>query len=470
MSKLKKNIIFSITYQILILVVPLVTSSYLARTIGADGIGRYSYAYSIALYFTYFTILGLNKYGNRMIASVQNNAKLRSKNFFEIYALQIVCFVLCFLAYMIYVFFFAKDKSMALIQIIFVCSSLFDINWFFWGMEMFDKTVVRNTFIKLGTMILLFGIVKSIKDDEKYALIMACSYLISQLALWPYLCKYVKPCKISLDGVKKHVLPNFSMFFPVIAVSVYKIMDKVMLGAMSNTTNVGLYENAEKIISVPVAVVTALGSVMLPRVTALISEKKDQEVHIFRDVAILGVTAFTVAACFGIHAVSEQLAVWMWGNEFLMSGIVMKYLAITLLFLGIGNVIRTQFLIPYGYDRIYVVSAVVGAIINVVINILLIPKWGPVGAAIGTVFAEVAVCVYQLVMIRKYLPMIKYIKDTIFFCGAGLVMCFVIKQLPTMKSIFGNLVISGMVGCLIYILLVGPYVYKNLRKYIQNRI
>jgi O-antigen/teichoic acid export membrane protein len=328
-------------------------------------------------------------------------------------------------------------------------------------MEMFDKTVIRNTIVKLATTALIFIVVRTREDVENYALIMALGYLVSQLALWPYLRKYITFSKIKWENVKKHILPNLTMFLPVIAVSIYKVMDKIMLGMMSTKAVVGYYENAEKIINVPIAVVTALGTVMLPRVTALVSENKDQEVSKFRDTAIMIVTAFTVAACFGIIGVANTLSVWMWGEDFIVSGTVMKYLASTLVFLGIGNVIRTQFLIPYKYDRIYVISAFLGAIVNVIVNALLIPPYGAVGAAIGTICAEASVCFYQLFMVRKSLPLLKYGRDTVLFCIAGLVMLLVISILPQFESKLLSLIEMVLIGACAYMLIVGPFIFKK---------
>lgn len=466
---LKKNLAFNITYQILVLFLPLVTSSYLARVVGADGIGRYSYTYSIALYFTYFTLLGLEKYGNRLIALTQNDRGARSTCFSEVYSMQAACFVLCFCVYIVYAAFFASDRSIALIQTIFVLSSLFDINWFFFGMELFSKTVIRNAIVKVLTTVLILTTVRTSKDVGKYTLIMASGYLLSQLALWPYLPKYVDFKFARWANIKKHIIPNLTMFLPVIAVSVYKIMDKIMLGMMATKAVVGYYENAEKIINVPMAVITALGTVMLPRVTSLISQGKDSEAKRFLDLAIMVVTAFSVGACFGIIGIADLLSLWMWGENFAMSGTIMKYLAVTLVFLGIGNVVRTQFLIPYQYDRFYVVSAFLGAIVNAIINALLIPLWGAIGAAIGTVCAEVVVCLYQLLKVRQHLPLLRYAKGIVIYCIMGAIMFFAIKLIPDISSGFANLLVHIIAGASVYLILAGPVLYKTTFKGLRRR-
>ncbi len=459
-KRLRKNLVYNISYQILILFLPLITSSYLARIVGADGIGRYSYSYSVAMYFTYFTLLGLNKYGNRAIASVQRNIRERSKTFLEIYCMQLLCFGLSIVAYVIYLSFFAEDKVIAGIQILFVASALFDINWFFFGLEAFDKTVLRNALVKLLTTILIFILVKSSDDVWKYTLIMAGGYLISQIVMWPYLKRYLTLEKISFSGVKRHFLPNLIMFIPVVAVSIYKIMDKIMLGAMSSKAIVGYYENAEKIINVPVAIFTALGTVMLPRISAMVADSNDDGVSRYRDIAVKVVIYFSGASTFGIIAISNSLSICMWGNGFEVSGVIMSYLAATLIFLGVGNVIRTQILIPYHYDRIYVISVILGAVINVFVNLLLIPRYGGVGAAIGTICAELIVCIFQLICIRNEIPVKSYLCHTLISCIAGFIMLCVVLRIPNASPTVISIMIRVLIGGFVYLVIVAFPLYR----------
>lgn len=468
MSSLKKNLAFNITYQILILFLPLVTSSYLARIIGAEGIGRYSYAYSIALYFTYFTLLGLNKYGNRKIASVKSDKAILSKSFSEIYLMQVICFAVCFTIYILCSLFIFQDRTISLILGMFVLSSLFDVNWFFFGMEMFDKTVIRNTIIKLLTTILIFVFVKDRDDVDKYAMIMSAGYLISQLALWPYLRKCIDKVHVHITDLRQHWVPNLSMFMPVIAVSIYRILDKIMLGMFSTHEDLGYFENAEKIVNVPTVIVAALGTVMLPRVTTLISEKKDAEVIRYRNMSVTIVTIFSVGALFGFLGVSESLSIWMYGESFRMSGVIMQYLAFTLVFLGIGDVIRSQYLIPYKYDKIYIVSAFLGAFVNIILNLILIPKYHAVGASIGTIGAEITVCMYQVLMIKKHLPLLKYLKNIVLCSIAGLLMLIIISNINN-DSYAIELANRVILGLIIYISIC-TLLYTNIFKQFVSKI
>ena len=154
---MKKNFIYNIIYQILILILPLITIPYVSRILGADGIGIYSYTYSIAYYFMLVAMLGLNNYGNRTIAKVRDDKEKLSKEFFGIYSLQLITSIIMVICYLLYVLIFDNSyKIIALIQILYVISTVFDINWFFFGIEKFKLTITRNTIIKVLSLVLIF--------------------------------------------------------------------------------------------------------------------------------------------------------------------------------------------------------------------------------------------------------------------------------------------------------------------------
>ena len=72
MSSIKKNFSYNLVYQVLNLVILLVTSPYIARVLGPDKSGIYSYTYSVANFFLLAAMLGVNNYGNRSIALIRN--------------------------------------------------------------------------------------------------------------------------------------------------------------------------------------------------------------------------------------------------------------------------------------------------------------------------------------------------------------------------------------------------------------
>lgn len=370
---------------------------------GAEKIGIYSYAYSIATYFGLFILLGLNNYGNRTIASVRDDKDKLSKTFCSIYAMQLIMSLFVIIIYILYTLFLSSDRLMAWTQLIYLISVSLDINWFFFGMEQFKLTVSRNTIIKILNLIFIFVLVKNQSDLYIYGLIMVCGPLLSQLILWLFIKKYIIFRRVSLNDVYVHVKPNLILFIPVIAISLYTIMDRVMLGMMSSMTEVGYYENSNKLTQIPVMAISSLGTVMLPRISNMISNgRKEESIRYIQKSLILSILLSTSMA-FGLCAVSNEFVPIFYGNGFGKCKNVISILVLSSIFISWANVIRTQYLIPNKKDKIYIVSVFLGAIVNVIINLILIPKLMSIGAAIGTICAEFSVCAYQTYKIKNEL-------------------------------------------------------------------
>ena len=276
MSSIKKNFLYNSLYQILVMFIPLITTPYISRVLGAQGVGTYSYAYSIANYFVLFIMLGLNNYGNRTIARVRDNEKKLSKTFWSIYALQLFLGIIINIIYVGYSFFISSNIYISLSMFFYVLSATFDINWLFFGLEKFKLTIIRNTTIKILTTICIFWFVNTSKDIVVYCLIMTSGMLLSQLLLWPYVIKKIKVYRPNFQDISKHIKPNLILFITVIAVSLFNIMDKIMLGIMTTKVEVGFYESSQKIIAIPTALITSLGTVMLPRMSNMVEKNEEQ--------------------------------------------------------------------------------------------------------------------------------------------------------------------------------------------------
>lgn len=466
-NSIKKNFLYNAFYNVLTLIIPLVTTPYISRIMGAERIGIYSYAYSIATYFGLFILLGLNNYGNRTIASVRDDKNQLSKTFCSIYAMQLIMSLIVIVIYVTYVLFLASDQLMAWIQLIYLISVALDINWFFFGMEQFKLTVTRNTIIKILNLIFIFILVKSKSDLYIYGLIMVCGPLLSQFILWMFIKKYVMFKKVSLSDIGQHIKPNLILFIPVIAISLYTIMDRVMLGMMSSMTEVGYYENSNKLTQIPVMAISSLGTVMLPRISNMISNgKKEESIRYIQKSLIVSVLLSTSMA-FGLCAVSNEFVPIFYGSGFDKCKDVISILVLSSIFISWANVIRTQYLIPNKKDKIYIVSVFLGAIVNVGINFVLIPKLMSIGAAIGTICAEFIVCAYQTYKVRNELDIKLYIKQSAPLLLVSIVMCFIVLCVPSIKNTFITLAVKVLTGIIAYVFLLIIFCRKELVKIIK---
>ena len=460
---IKKNFIYQMFYEVLVFILPLVTSPYIARVIGAEGVGVYTYSYSIAYYFVLVAMLGLKNYGNRSIAKVRDDQDELDRVFSELYYLHAGISVICIVAYIGYITLTrTSERLYAEIQLIYVVSTLFDVSWLFFGLEEFKKTVTRSCIVKLLMTIAIFVLVRTRDDLWKYCAIFAVGSLLSQLILWLSIGKYVRFVKASWVGMSRHLKPMLILFIPTIAISLYKYMDKIMIGTMSNRVQLGFYENSEKVVNIPLTIIGAFGTVMLPKMSNLISNKSREQAMKYIDVSMEYIMCLAFSLAFGLAAVARVFAPVFWGEEFSECGYLIMGLCITMPFISFANVIRTQYLLPNERDKEYLVSIIFGAVVNLIINGLLIPHMGAEGAVIGTIAAEITVCLIQVYSTRRDLEYIKYIRKGIpYLLYAVMMFCFVYAIGTRMSVGIVTLLIQIITGVVIYCIICAIHLFKT---------
>lgn len=454
MSSIKKNLLYQMVYEILIILMPLISSPYISRVLGADAIGVYSYTYSMAYYFVLFAMLGISNYGNRLIATVKEDRNRLNKEFSSLFAVHFAFSVIMLLIYIVYCLFIVSEQErvFALIQALFVASAIFDVNWLFFGLEEFKLSVTRNTIIKIASFACIFFFVKKKTDLHVYCFIMAAGIFASQLAVWPFVKRYVSFVRVEKKDILKHIKPLFVLFIPVLAVSIYKIMDKIMLGQMDSRRSLGYYENSEKIVSVFVTAISAFGTVMMPRMNNLFSKGTSETGNQYLRRSMRWMLIITYAVAFGVMGISPNFVVIFWGKGFAECASVLSILVCSLPFVAFASVIRMQYLIPKHMDREYILSVSGGAVINLVINYLLIPQYGGAGAAVGTLFAEGFVCIFQAWCIRKETDALVYLAKSTPFILLGVIMFFAVRSI-------GNIMNLGLIPELIIQIAIGAAVY-----------
>jgi len=470
MSSIKRNFLFNLSYQILALITPLITTPYISRVLGPEGTGRYSFAHSVAYYFVMFAILGVNNYGNRTIAMVREDKNEMSKSFWGIYLFQLFSSFVMITLYIIYVAYYATDKPIGWIFLGYVISAALDINWLFFGLEEFKVTVTRRVIIKIISVASIFIFVNTRADVTTLAMIFVLEIIFTQVILWLMIPKKVNFVRVSFTDITKHIKANIVLFVPILAISVYRFMDKIMLGILTNKTEVGFYEASEKIIQVPIAIINSLGMVMLPRTSNLIAKNEIEKSKEYISKSIIFAIFLASSMSFGIMAVAEEFVPLFFGPGFEKVIIIFQALLPSCLFLAFSDVIRSQYLIPNNKNNIFILSVIMGATINIIANILLIPRYASIGAAIGVSFAEAAVCIMHCYGAKDELPIMLYIKLSIPFVLAGLVMYIVLINLHLGYSSIVSLGIKVLLGTIIYFLVIGIFYCKHIVLYLKNKL
>lgn len=471
MNKVGKNLIYNVSYQILLIIVPLILSPYLSKTIGAEGIGIYSFTYSVAYYFMIFTMLGISNYGVRAIAKCGDDEELFKLTFVAIYKIQFALTLIVVIAYIIYCSLICSDYIVcAWCQILCIIAYGLDISWVYFGRENFRYVVWRNAIVKFSNLILVLGFVRDSNDVWKYTLIMAVCTLTGQILLWPTMLKYICTFRCSVNQSLKHIKGITILFLPVLAISIFSYMDKVMLGTLSDISQTGFYECSEKIVNIPKSFIQAVGGVMLPHTAALIAKGLSEEVDKSIKITFFYVQLFAAPFVFGILAIASDFSVLFWGKDFAECGKVIIFLVPALLFSVLGNVVRTQILIPKEMDNQYTISLILGAIVNCVINFALIRHFGAVGAALGTVAAEITLCVYQFYSVRHSINIWEIFKRNLMFYPFAFVMYIIVYAITrNMDANWFKIVIMVLTGAVTYCIMAVLYIVLS-KDYIINEV
>lgn len=452
-----RNFIYNSLYQIISVITPLITSPYISRKLGAEPLGIYGYTYAVANYFLIFAMLGVKNYGNRSIARVRDNRRECSKIFCSIYVFQLISSGIFVTGYVIYLMLFhISNMRIALIQGLLVMSAMLDITWLFFGLELFKTTTIRNISVKLLSVAAILLFVKLPEDLWIYTVIMAGGTLLSQLVMWPFVPKYIDWHRPSWNSVIQHFRPNCVLFIPVIATNLYKYMDKIMLGNMSTMMFLGYYENAERLVQIPNSLVTALGTVMLPRMSNMVKKGQNNIYFVMIQKSMVFAVFMSAAFSFGIMTVSKAFVPFFFGEEFIPVIGLLYILCPIMIFISWADVIRTQYLLPNSLDKSFLVSVLTGAGVNLVINALLIPQMKAQGAAIGTLFAEATVCLLQTFFVVRKLPVAKYFVQCMPFVVIGFVMWYFVHDLY-MNNIVTTIIVQILLGGGMYLTL--SYIY-----------
>ncbi|MGT2832077.1 polysaccharide biosynthesis C-terminal domain-containing protein [Streptococcus halotolerans] len=453
--KLVKNMFYNASYQILALILPLLTVPYVSRVLSPEGIGINAYTNSIVTYFSLAGALGIALYGNREIAFVQKDRYQRSKVFWELVLLKFLSTGLASLCFLIFISSINKWHSYFLLQGLNLLAVMFDISWYFQGVEDFKKIVIRNTIVKFTTVALTFILINDKNDLGIYIFLITFSMLLGNLTVWPFLKNEIQKIALSELEVTKHLLPTIQLFLPQITMQIYLSLNKSMLGSMDSVISAGFFDQSDKIVRILFTIVSALGGVFLPRLSSLFSEGKKIEAKRLLLKLIDLSNAISLLMIGGIIGVSSTFAIYFFGKDYAPVGPLMAVQSIMILFISYGNALGTQYLLASKRTKPYTLSAVAGLITNIILNIILIPVWGAMGATVSTVITEFIVSLYQAISLRDTFTFKELTKGLWKYAAGAIIVAATLHSLRSVLPInLIGFIIKGLVGSGIYIIII----------------
>ncbi|GCF93304.1 hypothetical protein NRIC_11950 [Enterococcus florum] len=470
MKNVAKNFMYQTVFQLTKIILPIVTIPIVSNALGPVGIGVYNYTYSIAQYFVLLAGLGVTIYGNREVALVwKKSKKSTSIVFCEIFVFKMIISSIVLIMYFV-LSFFVDNKGVFLSQIFVILAVMFDISWFFMGIEDFRKTSMVNLIVQLFSFVFIILLVKDEKDVVVYTLIQSLGIMLSQLLVWVYIRKHIKFVKVNIRKCLQHIKGSIDYFIPQVAIMLYTNLNKTILGFYLGAVAVGYYANSLQLNTVFITIITTLDLVLLPHMTSLFASKESSKIVRMMEKTINLQLFISIPTMFGMLIVYDKLVPWFFGSKFLFINKIIPLFSILIVVIPLGMSISRQYLMPVGRVKEYNKSVLLGAGINILLNAFLLPLFGFFGVVFANIFAELFV---TIVRVRSFLKSTDFkfnVKNIISYTMAALIMFFLTRLFThDMPELLWVNIVQAIIAVLIYFVIVTFLRTNPIIEFIRNK-
>lgn len=415
MKKLKKdslplNFILNSLVAFFSMLFPILSFPYASRILHPEYVGRVSFAESIVAYFLLFSQMGMPTYGTREIAKVRSDRnkliKLTTQLFLINFSMAICSYLVLILASCL-VPRLHEDQWLYLVMGLALFMNAMGMEWLYKGLEEYGVLAKRSFGLKILSLLLIFLLIHKQEDYLMYGFLYMLAAYGAGILNFRAAYRDLLRGHLHFDKVKSDIkeafhrhLSHIAIFFAMTcATTIYTHLDTVMVGAMSGNTELGYYNAAVKIKTLLVAITTSLGIVLVPRITNCIMERKADALCRYIRITFLFTASFSLLSLGFFECFATQSILLLSGQEFMPAVPAMKVIMLTVPLIGFSSLTGLEILVPFHKEKIVLYSEVFGAVIDFVINLWLIPIYGSVGAAVGTVIAELGVLAFQTIYI-----------------------------------------------------------------------
>lgn len=460
MSSIRSNIVLNTVNTITSVLFPVITFPYAARVLLPEGIGTISFLNSIVSYIVLLSSLGIPLYAVKKIAEVRDNEVLRNRTMLEILILNSALCVGGYIIVGLLAWLVPEIHAQSKIFFALSLSILFTtigVDWFYQAIEDFKYITVRAIIVRSIAAVCLFIFVRTPDDLLAYAFITVGSTIGNNVINFWHLRKYgiftsSKSFSLKVKQISRHFRPALAVFAIGAVASIYVYLSSVMLGLMTDETEVGFYYAATRIAQIAITVLYSAGAVLLPRFSNLEATGNTAEFKQLAEKALNLSLLLSLPIVAGLIILSRPIIMIFCGADYSSSIELLGISAPMVLFSTLSSLIGIQLLYPKGKIHIIVWSACAGAVVNLVLNFLLIPCHGAAAAAFSLMIAELAVVTVQIIWGRKYLPfrIMRLFEPRYYIATAVMTAALVPLILFLNLSYLAELLIIPVCGIIIY--------------------
>lgn len=436
---LVENYFYNLIKTISGVVYPIVTFAYASRVLGEEGIGKVNFARSVVTYFVMLALLGMNEYGTRECARIRDDRDALSKFSHEMLMINTCTTLLSYSLFFFALIFVPKlqiYKSLLLLNSLAIILKGMGVEWLYQGLEEYRYIAVRSILFQLAAVAVLFIFVRDANDVLAYAFVLLLATSGSYVFNFINIRNLISFKWYGSYGIKKHLKSLLWLFAVAVSIELYTVLDTTMLGLIQNDAAVGRYTAAIKINKLVITIITAIGAVMIPRLSYYIRYGEKEKVSSLVEKLYNYVLMFSVPASIGLCALSRDIIHLFSGAGFTSAELTMQILTPIVLIIPLSVVTNVQTFVPMGKEKLILLSTMTGAIVNFTCNLILIPRFSENGAAIATVIAEAMVTIVSLICADKFYNLRKIFKDVYQYLIAAMPIPLIIILFNKMASCY----------------------------------
>ncbi|MCI1741553.1 MAG: flippase [Prevotella sp.] len=423
-KSIKRNLFYNTLLNVSAVIFPLITAPYVARVLQPDNIGLFNFANTYAGYFALVAALGIPTYGVRELAKLRDDKIALEKLLSELFSINVYTTVIVSIIYIASLFIIGQMRMNVLFFLIagfVIYTSPFSIEWFYQGLEDFGFITLRTLVVRVISIVGLFIFVRDSADVTNYLLLNVFGSVVGKI--WNYTVLVHSGMRLHLvhKGLRKHMKPVLTLFTSSIAISIYTVLDTIMLGFITNYSQVAYYNQATHISRTFLSIITSLSIVAMPRVSYYMKNKEWLEINTLMQKSFGIISLMAIPVALGLFIISPIFVPWFFSKTFMGTIVPLQIMSFSIIVIGFNNLLGVQILLGLGKDRLFLYSVLVGTISNFLMNCFMIPLWGATGASIASVTAETLVLLLEIYFV--------YTKTRIRISASG----------DIIKSLFGSL-------------------------------
>ncbi len=369
---------------------PMAMMAWASRHLSVQDIGRFYFANGVVSYFLMIAAGSFSFYAFRAIAASRSESDYGGKLSGQLSGLNLIFTGVSSLIYIAVIFIVPAFKAhlpifLTLGFILFL--NAFYVDFLFLGRSNFVNLFLRTLISRTIPVILTLIFVRTNQHFFLFCLLYVSSVFLHNLS---GLFSERRALRVSLTW--SDISPHFKACLPMLIFlllgGVYANLDSVLLGLLSDTTQVGYYSLGTRLNRTMVALIAAIGGSLTPGLIALHSQARIQETRFLLDKVFTWLMTLSFPAMACMVVASPVFIQLVFSKNMAPAGFVCQLSAPGILVSGMTVFIGMQVLFPMGKERALIVSTAVAAFLCPVLSWILIPHWGFRGSILSWLLSE----------------------------------------------------------------------------------